>query len=313
MAEIKLNRFTQAEADLSKARQLAPDTPAPYFQLGNLRAAEGRHQEAEASYEQALKIDPSSLDALRGLTELYLREKQPDKALARLNAQTAVASTSGYHYLRAAAFSSKQDLNDCEQELEKALAVDKSNVEAIEALAHVELARGSVDQAVAVYEKAVEDNPKNDQLYVSLGSLLESRGNVEAAEQSYKKALQLRPENADAANNLAYLLLKTGENFDRALTLAQQARRAMPNSPNAADTLGWAYFKRGMYSQAEQLFQEAASKVPDNPTYQYHLGMAYQSEKHVSEARLHLERVLKIDPHYENAGDVRKALAELSR
>jgi cellulose synthase operon protein C len=311
MGEIKLNRFAAAGADLSKARQLAPDTAAPDLQIGNLRVAEGRQKEAEASYEQALKIDPSSLEALRGLTELYLREKQPDKALARLNAQTAVANTSGYHYLRAAAFSSKQDLNACELELEKALALDKSNLEAIEALAHVEMARGSADQAVAVYEKAVQDNPTNDQLYVSLGNLLESRGNLDGAEQSYKKALQLRPENAEAANNLAYLLVKTGKNFDRALTLAQQARRAMPNSPNAADTLGWVYFKRGMYSQAEQLFQEAASKVPDNPTYQYHLGMAYQGEKHISEARLHLERVLKIDPHYENASDVRKALAEL--
>jgi len=66
-----------------------------------------------------------------------------------------------------------------------------------------------------------------------------------------------------------------------------------------------------MYAQATELFREAATKVPDNPTYQYHLGMAYQSEKRTSEARLHLERVLKINPNYENAGDVRRALAEL--
>lgn len=313
IAEIKLNRFPEAEADLLKARQLAPDTPGPSIQTGNLRVAQGRRKEAEAAYEQALKTDPTSLEALRDLTEFYLQQKEPDKALARLDAQTAAANTSEYHYLRAAVLSSKQDLPACEQELQKSIALDKSNLEAIEGLAHVEIARGMADQAIAVYQKAIQDNPTKDQLYVSLGSLLESRGNLDAAQQSYKQALQLRPDNAEAANNLAYLLLKTGENFDRALTLAQQARRAMPNSPNAADTLGWAYFKRGMYTQAEQLFEEAASKVPDNPTYQYHLGMAYQGEKHVSEARLHLERVLKIDPNYENASDVRKALAELPR
>jgi cellulose synthase operon protein C len=310
-AETKLNRFPEAEADLVKAKQLAPDTPDPYIQTGNLRVAEGRLREAESSYELALKTDPASLEALRGLADLYLREKRPDRALARLDVQNAAANTSGYHYLRAAVLSSKQDLAGCEQELQKAITLDQSNFEAIEALAHLEIARGSIDQALAVYQKAVDENPTNDRLYVSLGSVLESRGNLDSAEESYKKALQLRPDNAEAANNLAYLLLQKGENFDRALTLAQEARRAMPNSPNAADTLGWAYYKRGMYSQAEQLFHEAASKVPDNPTYQYHLGMAYQSEKQISEARLHLERVLKIDPHYENASDVRKLLAEL--
>ncbi|HXW89081.1 MAG TPA: tetratricopeptide repeat protein [Terriglobales bacterium] len=313
MAEIKRHRFAEADADLLKARQLAPDTPGPYIQTGNLRVAQGRRKEAETAYGQALKADPSSLEALRGLTDFYLLEKEPDKALARLDAQTAAANTSGYHYLRAAVFSSQQDLAACQEELQKAIALDKSNFEAIEALAHVEVEHGSADQAIALYQRAIQDNPRSDRLYVSLGSLLESRGNLDAAQQSYKQALELRPDNAEAANNLAYLLLKTGANFDRALTLAQQARRAMPNSPNAADTLGWAYFKRGMFSQAEQLFEEAASKAPDNPTYQYHLGMAYQSEKHVSEARLHLERVLKIDPNYENASDVRKALAELPR
>jgi cellulose synthase operon protein C len=311
-AETNLQRFANAGADLRQAKALAPDTPDPYIQTGNLQVAEGRLEEAESSYEQALKIDPGSLEALRRLVEFYLREKRADKALARVDAQVTAANTSLSHYLRAVALLSMQDLTAGETELRKAISLDNSNLEAIEALARVEVARGSIDQAIAVYQKAVQDNPRNDGLCVTLGSLLETRGNLDGAEQSYKKALQIRPDNADAANDLAYLLLKKGD-ADGALILAQQARRAMPNSPNVADTLGWAYFKRGMYSQALELLHEAATKVPDNPTYHYHLGMAYQSEKQISEARLHFERVLKIDPNYENAGDIRKALAELQQ
>jgi Flp pilus assembly protein TadD len=310
-AETNLNRFAAAEADLREARQLAPETAGPYVQTGHLRLAQGRVQDARACYEQALKADPTSLEALRGLVDLYLREKQPDEALARLEAQTSEANTGGYHYLRAVALLNKQDLAAGELELQQAIALDKSNVEAIEALARVEMARGAAGQAIAVYQKAVEDNPGNDHLYVNLGSLLEAQGNMEAAEQSYTKALQVRPDSGEAANDLAYLLLKKGDDLGKALALAQQARRTMPNSPNAADTLGWAFFKRGQYSQAAALFAEAAARVPKNPTYQYHLGMAYQGEKHISEARLHLERVLKMDPNYENASDVRRALAQL--
>ena len=50
-----------------------------------------------------------------------------------------------------------------------------------------------------------------------------------------------------AANNLAYLMLENGENVDVALTMAQTARRAMPDSPNSADTLAWAYYYKGTY------------------------------------------------------------------
>jgi Flp pilus assembly protein TadD len=311
MAETNQNRFAAAHADLEQARRLAPTDPKVYIQTGNLQVAENHLEEAESSYEQALKIDPSSPDGLRGLLGIYIRQKQPEKALARIDAQTAASSTSTYHYLRALALLNIPNMAAGEKELQAAIALDKSNMEAIDALARVEVARGSMDQAVAVYQKAVEDNPGRDRLYVALGSLLETKGDFDGAEQAYRKALQLRTDNADAANNLAYLLLKKGDSSDMVLNLAQQARRAMPSSPNAADTLGLAYFKRGMYLQATELFREAATKVPDNPTYQYHLGMAYQGEKRTSEARLHLERVLKIDPNYENAGDVRKALAEL--
>jgi Flp pilus assembly protein TadD len=310
-AEISQSRFVQAHADLEQARKFAPDNPNLYIQSGSLQVAENNLPEAESSYEQALKIDPTSLAALRGLVGVYFLQKQPQRALARVDAQTAVSNTSSYHYLRALALLNLPDLAGGEKELQTAIALDKTNTEAIDALARVELARGSLDQAIAVYQKAVADNPARDQLYVTLGSLLETKGNLEGAEQAYQKALQLRSDNADAANNLAYLLLKKGDDSDVTLNLALQARRAMPSSPNAADTLGLAYFKRGIYAQAAELFREAATKVPDNATYQYHLGMAYQSEKRTSEARLHLERVLKINPNYENAGDVRRALAEL--
>jgi Flp pilus assembly protein TadD len=310
-AEISHSHFIQAHADLEQARKLAPDSPNLYIQSGSFEVAENHLPEAESSYEQALKIDPTSLGALRGLVGVYFLEKQPQRALARIDAQTAASNTSTYHYLRALALLNLPDLAAGAKELQTAIALDKSNTEAIDALARVELARGSLDQAIAVYQKAVADNPTRDQLYVTLGSLLETKGNLDGAEQAYRKALQLRSDSADAANNLAYLLLKKGDDSDVTLNLAQQARRAMPSSPNAADTLGLAYFKRGMYAQATELFREAANKVPDNATYQYHLGMAYQSEKRTSAARLHLERVLKINPNYENAGDVRRALAEL--
>src|SRR5262249_51371415 len=81
-----------------------------------------------------------------------------------------------------------------------------------------------------------------------------------------------------ASNNLAYVMLQQGGNIDMAISLAQTARRLMPDSPNAADTLGWAYYKKGLYPTAIDLFKEALKKVPNDPTFQEHLRQAQQAQ-----------------------------------
>ena len=71
-------------------------------------------------------------------------------------------------------------------------------------------------------------------------------------------------------------MLQHGGNTDVALTLAQTARRTLPDSPNVADTLALAYYQKGVYSSAIDLLEEAVKKQPQNATMHYHLGMAYQ-------------------------------------
>src|SRR5258708_25872257 len=107
--------------------------------------------------------------------------------------------------------------------------------------------------------------------------------------------MELKPEMSPASNNLAYVLLQTGGNVDIALSLAQTGRRGMPDSPNAADTLGWVYYQKGAYKSAIDLFQESIklserNKSPDYPTVHYHLALAYHKYDQPNLARQHLER-----------------------
>ena len=127
----------------------------------------------------------------------------------------------------------------------------------------------------------------------------------------YQKALQIQHDNPAASNNLAYVMLETGGNVDVAISLAQTARRLMPDSPNAADTLGWAYYQKGLYPTAIDLFKEAVKKNPNNPTVHYHLGLAYQKSDQPSLAKEHLQQVLKLNPNYPEADGVRKALSQI--
>src|SRR5262249_17802355 len=129
----------------------------------------------------------------------------------------------------------------------------------------------------------------------------------------YQQALNIQSDNPTASNNLAYVILEQGGNVDLALAMAQTARRGRPDWPNAADTLGWAYYQKGVYQSAIDLFQESLrlnqrQGAPEDATLHYHLGMAYQKANQPAQARQQLERALKISP---NNQDAKKALQEL--
>ena len=149
-----------------------------------------------------------------------------------------------------------------------------------------------------------------------MGELYEAKQDWGKAKEAYQKALEIKPDNPLASNNLAYVMLETGGNVDVALSLAQTARRGMPDSPNVADTLGWVFYQKGAYKSAIDLFEEALklaekNKAPDDPTLHYHLGLAYEKTDRPALAKQHLERVLKINPNYSSASDVKKLLAQL--
>ena len=104
----------------------------------------------------------------------------------------------------------------------------------------------------------------------SWASCMRSKRDWTKAQEAYQKTLALKPGDPIAANNLANVMLQSGGNIDVAMSLAESARRGMPDSPNAADTLGWIYYQKGVYGSAISMLQEALKlqskqHAPDNP------------------------------------------------
>jgi cellulose synthase operon protein C len=315
IAETGLKRYTQAIEDAQDAMQRAPQSPAPYIQMGHLHVLQKQYAEAEKNYQQALEKDPASSDALSGLMKTYVAQNQYDKAIAAANAQIAKAPANSnfYDLLGTALFDGRKDLTGAQTALRRAIQLDKGNPDAIEKLAQVEYQAGSADQALAVYQQAIRDNPRNSHFYLLAGELYESKQQWDQAKSMYQQALTIQPDEPHACNNLAYVMLEQGGNVDVALAMAESARRAMPSWPNAADTLGWAYYRKGIYQSAISQFQEALrlgerDGAPDDPVVHYHLGLAYQKANQSALARQHLERAIKLSP---NNDDARKALSQL--
>ena len=213
-------------------------------------------------------------------------------------------------------FHSKRDLSGAEGALEKSIALDKSNYDAVVQLCEVRAAKGEIDQAIATGEQSLKDNSRQPNLYIVMGNLYESKSDWKRAQDAYQNTLALNSQNPVASNDLARVMLHTGGNLDMALSLAQSARRVLPNSPGVVDTVGWIFYQQGVYSLAisnlqEALTLQAKNNLPDNPDIHYHLGMAYEKSNQPELAREQFEHVLKISPNYPDAAEIKKELSGL--
>ena len=137
-----------------------------------------------------------------------------------------------------------------------------------------------------------------------------------SAENSYQKALAIRPEHPQAAGDLAFVMLQLNQNLDVALSLAQTARRGLPQSPHVLNTLGKIYYQKGVYSSAIDCFQEVLKRKPefksdDDSQIHYQLGLAYAKSGQPALARQELQLMLKMSPSSLNAPAAKKQLAEM--
>ncbi len=315
VADLAHQKYSDAQQDAEQAQQRAPQSPAPYVQLGNIQLIQKHYDQAVTLYQQALDKDPSSAEGLSGIMNTYFVQKQFDKAIAAANAQIAKSPNNAnfYDLLGTALFNGKKDLPGAEAALRKAIDLDKNNTDALEKLGKVQIQEGSADKALALYQQSIKDNPRDVNLYILSGELYEANKDWDHAKTLYQQALSISPDHPLASNNLAYVILEQGGNVDVAMGLAQTARRGAPEWPNAADTLGWAYYQKGVYDSAISQFQEALRLAekrgdPDNADLHYHLGLAYQKKNNPRLAREQLDKAVKLDPKRD---DARKALSEL--
>ena len=124
----------------------------------------------------------------------------------------------------------------------------------------------------------------------------------------YEKAMQEDSSNVEVLNNLAYLLADTGKDPDRALTLAQKVKELAPRNPAVDDTIGWAYYNKGLFQASLDYLGKAA--IGGTPRRKCHLAMAYIKLGDRQRALTTLQAILKEDPSLPEAQQALRLLAQ---
>lgn len=309
MAEGSQKLWDKAEADFNQAIKLDPKNAGAYLELAQLRLIQKKIPEAQSLLEQSLQNNPNSARALSLLASTYIYQKQPAKALSRVQEQiTKSPQNSEMYDLLAGLQMQSGDANGSLASAQKAMQINPKDQSAVMAYARAQVGVGDTPKAIATWQQWTKDHPNDAQAFTVLGSLQEAQGDRSGATDSYKKALSIEPDQAVASNNLAYLMTETGGNLDVALSLAQTARRQMPNSPDAADTLAWVYYQKGNYDSARDVLEDTVKTSPDSASIQYHLGMIYSKLSDKTNAELHLKKAADLAPNTQTAKDAEKEL-----
>jgi tetratricopeptide (TPR) repeat protein len=294
-----------ARADFEAARQAQPNSPLPLVNLADVSAAERKPDEAWQQLDHALSIDPTNFQALTGLINLGAATGRLDQARARIEQLTNEhPNDAPLQYLLGQAYrnGSQQQPPDAaraEAAMRRAVEIDPDYVPAYSALAEIYFGTQQPDRAIDEYKKITERRPDDFVAFRNIGMIEAGRNNLDAAADYYHRVLAIRADEPVAANNLAAIYADYGKgNAEEAMRLAQDIVRRYPAEPGFADTLGWVYYRKGLYRDAAEQLQHAvagaAKRNADNSLYRWHLGAALAKSGDRAGARRELQRSLEL-------------------
>jgi tetratricopeptide (TPR) repeat protein len=181
-----------------------------------------------------------------------------------------------------------------------ALSIDSKFAPAGVATARMKMLDGRGEEAREDLNRVLAANPRNVNALLALGMLEEASGHRDGAIEAYRRILGIDPEHVVAKNNLSLQLVENPATSDEALLLAQTLAQAASENAEIADTVGWVYYKKGLYTPAVRLLERAAAGSRDART-KYHLAIAYYAAGQPSQGRRVLAEARALNPNLPEA------------
>jgi tetratricopeptide (TPR) repeat protein/peroxiredoxin len=240
-----------------------------YLSLGSLFYQRGYLHQAQASFEQALRDDPSSAEALYGIGSVYL--SQDKNAEARDAFERCVKLQAGYPNTIPDAWNNLGVLATREGRVEdsiecfqQALKLNPNHVLSLDNLGNAYRLEKRWDDARTVLERAIAIAPEDPEANYSLGMVFAQTDDTKKAYEYLQRALKARPVYPEALNNLGVLYLVT-QRRDEAVSSFEQCIRVAPSFDQAYLNLARIYAIEGAHDKARGVLLALLKQHPDDP------------------------------------------------
>jgi len=195
--------------------------------------------------------------------------------------------------------------------LENAMAQHPNDFGLIALYSQVLVNLGETRRAIELLSRILEENPEADAIRLRR---VEIRMQSEFWRDSLADTRLLHekyPERPELANNLAFLLARSGEDLEFAYNLMVPLQEQYSDNAVILDTYAYVLSAKGEYGRAMPIYERALEIAGGNPTIRFHYAQALAATGRHQEARQHLEVVLILDPDFVQAEDARNLLSQL--
>ena len=327
LIEEALSRFEQA-------LDAAPENPEAIEAVGRALLNLGRLEEAEASFLDALEIDPEWVAPRMGLALVALGRDEPFKIVHHL--ERAIEADPGYpesyvelgrYYgymgepaLAKATFErwTGRHPEDADMLINAGLtlfdAADFAEAyaffeKAIEAATEADQRSGALtfranaldmlgryDEAVTAYEDVIAETPEWWEAHANLGICHARNGHLERAEGAFRRGLEDCPGSPEIRDELAAHLLAQGGDLQEALKLSEEAVALGRDEIRHLITLGEVKLALGDDEGTAEAYRAVLDLDPENPDAHLELGILHERLGETTEAEEHFVESLKADP-----------------
>lgn len=164
----------------------------------------------------------------------------------------------------------------------QALRITPRNADVLHLCGVACIRQGKASQGRELIQRALGIR-KDATFYLNLSVAEQALGDRAAEEAALRHCLRLQPGNAQAANNLATILID-GHRFAEAETLCRQAIASNPGYVFAYMNLGVLLREVGNSQAALPLLEQALAQQPDHPGLQRELARVLEAQKRHAEA-----------------------------
>src|SRR5829696_7884972 len=290
------NALSRFEAALD----LEPENPEVIEAIGRALLELGRPEEAEASFLEALELDPNWVAPRMGLAALAMRNDEPFKAIHYLERATSLDPeyadmfvNAGLTAFDAADYEMAMEFFD--RALETAQDGEQKNGARTFRANSLDML-GRYPEAIAEYERVITSAPDWWEAHANLGICHARNGRPEEAERALRRGLEECPASPEIRDELAAHLLAQNKNLKEALSLAEEAVALGQDEIRHLYTLGEVRLALGDEEGSAKAYRSVLNLDPEDPNAHLEMGLYHERRGEVERAEEHFVESLKQEP-----------------
>ncbi len=302
-------RHDAALESYKKLAILLPTSAEPQFHIATQYVAMQNETAAAEALKKALALQPDYLDAKLAQAAMEMRAKRFEQALqlARQIQAQHNKSPAGYA-LEGDVLTAQNQLTQAAIAFEQAYALDKTSIP-LSKLYNALRRAGREKDAATRLDQWQKANPSDMSVRLQIGTLALANLEYKSAIEHFLVVLKTDPNNVAALNNLAYAYHQ--EHDAQAIKYAERAYELAPKNAAVVDTLGWILVDGNNLSRGLPLLKQAVSFAPTAPDIRYHLVLGLIKSGDKAKARNELEQVIAQGQRFSKFEEAKELLKTL--